>query len=43
MERAGTSNKQIQTIIYEQAETAVGSDKPVEVLKQIVKFFKNKK
>ena len=42
MERAGTKNKQIQKIVYEQAEAAAKSSKPVEVLKQVVKIIKTK-
>ncbi len=43
MTRAGTSNKKIQTLIYEQAEIAAGTSIPVEVLKQVVKLLKSKK
>jgi len=43
MTRAGTSNKKIQTLIYEQAEVAAGTSVPVEVLKQVVKLLKSKK
>lgn len=43
MERAGTANPQIQQIIYDQAETAAKSSKPVHVLRQVVKILKNKK
>lgn len=44
MKRAGTKSEHIQNIIYEQAQVAAKSDKPVEVLKQIVKIIsKNKK
>lgn len=40
MERAGTRNPTIQKIIYEQAEQAAGSSKPVDVLRQVVKILK---
>jgi hypothetical protein len=43
MERAGTKNPQVQKIIYEQAEAAAGSSRPVEVLKQVVRILKAKK
>lgn len=43
MRRAGTNNEQIQKIIYEQAEAAVGSSKPYKVLGQVVKLLKDKK
>lgn len=43
MERAGTKNETIQKLIYEQAEQAAGSSKPVEVLRQVVKLLKSKK
>ena len=43
MARAGTSNKKVQSLIYEQAEVAAGSSRPVEVLKQVVKLLKSKK
>ena len=43
MTRAGTSNKKIQTLIYEQAEIAAGTSVPVEVLKQVFKLLKSKK
>ena len=42
MERAGTKNQQVQKLIYEQAEQAAGSSKPVEVLRQVVKLLKSK-
>jgi hypothetical protein len=43
MERAGAKNPQIQKIIYDQAEAAAGSSKPVDVLKEVVKILKAKK
>ena len=43
MERAGTSNPKVQKLIYEQAEAAAQSSRPVEVLKQVVKMLKTKK
>jgi len=43
MERAGTSNPKIQKLIYEQAEAAAQSSKPVHVLRQVVKMLKTKK
>jgi hypothetical protein len=43
MERAGTKNETIQKLIYEQAEQAAGSSKPVEVLRQVVKLLKSKR
>ncbi len=43
MLRAGTSNPKIQQLIYEQAEVAAASSRPVEVLKQVVKLLKSKK
>ena len=43
MERAGTTNPTVQRIIYEQAEAAAGSSKPVKVLMQVVKILKSKK
>ncbi len=42
MKRAGTKSEQIQNIIYEQAQVAAKSDKPVEILKQVVKILKRK-
>lgn len=42
MHRAGTKSEHIQNIIYEQAQVAAKSDKPVEVLKQVVKILKRK-
>ena len=41
--KAGSKNPRIQEIIYEQAEVAAGSSRPVEVLKQVVKLLKSKK
>ncbi len=38
MARAGTKNETVQKLIYEQAEVAAGSSRPVEVLKQVVKL-----
>ena len=43
MVRAGTKNKKIQKLIYEQAEIAAGTSIPVEVLKHVVKILKKKK
>jgi hypothetical protein len=43
MERAGSKNPQIQKIIYEQAEKAAKSSRPLYVLKQVVKILKTKK
>lgn len=43
MDRAGTKNPQVQKIIYEQAEAAAQSSRPVLVLKQVVKILKIKK
>ncbi len=43
MERAGTKTAQVQKILYEQAEVAAGSSRPVDVLKQVVKILKPKK
>jgi len=43
MARAGTKNPKIQQLVYEQAEVAAGSSKPVEVLRQVVKLMKSKK
>jgi hypothetical protein len=43
MARAGTKNETVQRLIYEQAEVAAGSSKPVEVLRQVVKLLKSKK
>jgi Rps23 Pro-64 3,4-dihydroxylase Tpa1-like proline 4-hydroxylase len=42
MERAGTSNPTVQDIVYEQACVAAKSEKPVDVLKQVVKILKKK-
>jgi len=43
MTRAGTKNPNVQKIIYEQAETAAQSSRPVNVLRQVVKILKSKK
>lgn len=43
MERAGTKNKRIQELIYEQAEIAAGTSVPVDVLRYVVKILKKKK
>ena len=43
MERAGTANPTIQKLIYEQAEAAAQSSRPVAVLRQVVKMLKTKK
>lgn len=43
MSRAGTSNPQVQRIVYEQAETAAQSSRPVLVLRQVSKILKTKK
>lgn len=43
MSRAGTKNERVQQLIYEQAEQAAGSSRPVEVLRQVVKLLKSKK
>lgn len=43
MARAGTKNKQIQKLIYEQAEVAAGTSVPVEILKQVVKILRKGK
>jgi len=43
MTRAGTKNPHVQKIIYEQAETAAQSSRPVNVLRQVVKILKSKK
>lgn len=40
MARAGTQKKEVQELIYEQAEIEAGSSIPVQVLKQIVKVLK---
>jgi hypothetical protein len=40
MERAGTKTPSIQKIIYEQAEAAAKSSKPVNVLRQVVQILK---
>ena len=40
MSRAGTKNPTVQKLLYEQAEVAAGSSKPVEVLRQVVKLLK---
>ena len=40
MERAGTKNPNIQKLIYEQAEAAAHSSRPVKVLAQVVKILK---
>lgn len=42
MERAGTKNPTVQKLLYEQAEVAAGSSRPVEVLRQVVKLLKSK-
>jgi len=42
MKRAGTSNPTVQKLIYEQAEVAANSSKPVDVLRQVVKLLKSK-
>jgi hypothetical protein len=43
MERAGTKNPAVQKIVYEQAEAAAGSSRPVKVLQQVIKILKSKK
>ncbi len=43
MARAGTKNEKIQQLVYEQAEVAAGTSRPVEVLRQVVKLLKSKK
>jgi hypothetical protein len=42
MSRAGTTNTQVQTILYDQAETAAKSDRPVKILKEVIKLLKKK-
>lgn len=39
MERAGTKNKKIQEIIYEQASAAASDASPFEILRQVVKIL----
>jgi len=43
MEKAGTGNRKIQELVYEQAVAAAGSGEPFEVLKQVVKILKKRK
>ena len=43
MEKAGSKQKYIQEIVYNQAVNAAGSGKPYEVLKQVVKIMGKKK
>lgn len=43
MARAGTKNEQVQKLIYEQAEQAAGSSRPVDVLRHVVRLLKSKK
>lgn len=43
MTRAGTKNEKVQEIIYQQAESAAQSSRPVNVLKEVIKILKSKK
>jgi len=43
MHKAGTQNKKIQELIYEQAVAAAGTGEPFQVLKQVVKILKKRK
>jgi len=40
IEKAGTRNKKIQSIVYEQAVSEAGSGKPIDVLRQVIKIMK---
>lgn len=42
MERAGTTSKRIQEVLYNRAEVAAKSDKPVDVLREVIKLLKKK-
>jgi hypothetical protein len=42
MSRAGTTNVQVQNILYDQAETAAKSDRPVKILKEVIKLLKKR-
>jgi hypothetical protein len=42
MSRAGTTNPKVQGILYEQAETAAKSDRPVKILKEVIKILKKR-
>ena len=43
MDRAGTKNKQVQEVIYEQAEVAAKGSRPIDILKQVIKVLSKKK
>jgi len=43
MEKAGTKNRKIQELIYEQSVAAAGSGEPFKVLKQVVKILKKRR
>lgn len=43
MEQAGTKNKKIQEIIYEQASAAAKDSTPFEILRQVVKILNTQK
>jgi len=43
MDRAGTKNKQVQEVIYEQSEVAAEGSRPVDILKQVIKVLSKKK
>lgn len=42
MDRAGTTNKTIQEVLYNRAEAAAKTDKPVDVLREVIKLLKKK-
>lgn len=42
MERAGTKNKKIQELVYEQAAAAAQSGEPYKILRQVVKILKKR-
>jgi hypothetical protein len=43
MHRAGTTNKKIQDIVYEQATSSARTAEPVEILRQVINVMKKKK
>lgn len=42
MDRAGTTNKKIQEVLYTRAEVAAKSDKPVDVLREVIRLLKKR-
>jgi len=41
--KAGSKNPRIQEIVYEQAVHAAGNNKPINILRQVIKIMKKNK